>query len=157
MNIHQWAIKHHVSMIALQELLYMFGAIDNSFAPRPSDRSESAVQASRRIAASKRGARLWRNNVGAGYMEDGSFVRFGLMNDSEKMNKVIKSPDLVGIQPVLITAEMVGQFIGQFYAEECKPENWRFTGTDHENAQLAAIQLIVSLGGDAKFVNKVED
>lgn len=104
-----------------------------------------------RIEAGRKNIRLWRNNVGAGYMKDGSFIRFGLANESEKMNKLIKSSDLIGVRPVVITQEMVGLTIGQFVAREVKKSGWSYKATEREQAQLRYIQLINSLGGDAAF------
>lgn len=153
--LNQWAVRNNIPLQALHELFVLMGAAD-----RPPGTvlqqagSEAAVQAELRLNASKIGGRLWRNNRGAGYMADGSFVRWGLANDSKALNDVIKSHDLIGIKPVLITPEMVGTTIGQFWSREAKPANWRFTGTAHEEAQLAWTTLIVSLGGDAAFANR---
>ena len=106
-----------------------------------------------RLEAGRKNIRLWRNNVGAGYMKDGSFIRFGLANESKQMNQLIKSSDLIGIRPVLITQEMVGLTIGQFVAREIKKSDWKYTATEREQAQLRWINLINSLGGDACFTN----
>lgn len=153
--LNQWAIRHRVPPVALQELLAMMGAAEVGPADNcDQEGSESAVQAAQRLYESKRGGRLWRNNVGAGELENGCFIRWGLCNESKAMNKRIKSSDLIGLRPVLITHDMVGTVIGQFLARETKPEAWRYTGTEHEAAQLAFIELVNKLGGDAKFVNR---
>ena len=152
--LNQWAIRHGIDVHALNELRQMMGVADmNSTPPNQPPSSEAAVQAELRLNASKAGGRLWRNNRGAGYMQDGIFIRWGLANDSTAMNDVIKSHDLIGIKPVTITLAMVGTVIGQFWSREAKPAGWRYTGTPHEEAQLAWVYLIVSLGGDAKFSN----
>lgn len=150
----QWAIRHNVSHAALQELHALFRSVDT--APPVADhkpRSEAAVSAGVVRKASAAGGRLFRNNVGAGKTEEGSFVRWGLANVSKQMNKVIKSADWIGIHPVLITPAHVGHIIGQFDSAECKPEDWTYTGTPREVAQLAWARLIVSFGGRARFIN----
>jgi hypothetical protein len=112
---------------------------------------EGEAQNRVRLAASKLGARLWRNNVGAGKLDNGSFIRWGLANDSSAMNETLKSGDLIGIRPVLITAEHIGCIFGQFVSREVKRPGWRYCGTDRERAQKAWIDLVRSLGGDADF------
>lgn len=113
--------------------------------------SESGVLSDIRLEASQRGCRLWRNNVGATYTQSGQFMRFGLANDSAALNRAIKSADLIGIRPVLITSEDVGRVIGQFLSREVKHPGWKYTATERERAQLAWAELINSLGGDACF------
>lgn len=157
MNLEQWAIRHGVSMTALHELRQLFGIEQKPEAGSGANGSEARVQSELRLNASKRGARLWRNNSGAGYMQDGSFVRWGLMNDSKAANKQLKSPDLIGVKPVLIEPSMCGQIIGQFVARECKPEGWQYTGTSREQAQYNAIVLLTALGADARFANSGDD
>lgn len=152
MNIHDWAKRHNIPNVALHELLHDVGAIQNV----TSELSESAIQTNIRLEASRLGVRLWRNNVGAGKVVsdngDSSFVRWGLANESTQMNKVVKSSDLIGIRPVMITPAHVGTVIGQFVSREVKHGKWRYTGTDREVAQLNWINLINSMGGDGKFV-----
>lgn len=115
-------------------------------------KSETAIQNEIRLEASEKGGRLWRNNVGATYTKDGDFLRYGLANDSSAINKQIKSADLIGIRPILITADMVGLTIGQFVSREVKAASWRYTGNERDRAQLAWAELILSLGGDACIV-----
>jgi len=112
---------------------------------------EIDAQAEVRLLASKDGARLWRNNVGAGVLQGGTFVRWGLANESVAMNKALKSADLIGIRPVLITQEHVGRVLGVFVSREVKRPGWRYSGTEREAAQAAWRDLINHLGGDAAF------
>jgi hypothetical protein len=118
----------------------------------PGTTAEAQVQALVRLEASKVGARLWRNNVGAATMDNGTFVRFGLANDSPTVNSKLKSADLIGIRPVLITQGHVGRTIGQFLSREVKKPGWKYTGNEREKAQLHWAELIVSLGGDAAII-----
>lgn len=116
-------------------------------------KSEAAIQSQVRVNACKQGARLWRNNVGAFVADNGALVRYGLANESKQVNKVFKSSDLIGIKPVLITKEHVGQTIGQFVAIETKDGGWIYRGTEREQAQLNFIEFIRKLGGRAEFNN----
>lgn len=116
--------------------------------------SEAGIQATIRLEASRKGLRLFRNNVGAfENPQTGRWVRYGLANDSKQMNQQIKSSDLIGIRPVVIEQGHVGQTIGQFVAREVKEGGWRWSGTKREQAQLRFLQLIASFGGDACFAN----
>ena len=72
------------------------------------------------------GARLWRNNSGVLNDVNGRPVRFGLANDSRALNEQIKSPDLVGWMPKLITPDMVGDVVAVFLSPEIKRDGWRF-------------------------------
>lgn len=154
-----WALQWHVGPAALADLAARLGALDRVAAAdgamQPVPASEAAVQNLVRVEASQKGARLWRNNVGAGYSEDGQFMRWGLANDSAAVNRVLKSSDLVGIRPRVIQPGDVGSLIGQFLCREVKAGAWRYRGTDREVAQLAWIKLVQSLGGDAAFCTGV--
>lgn len=101
--------------------------------------------------------RLWRNNVGAFYHKK-TLIRYGLANESKKLNEKLKSADLIGIRPILITEEHVGKIIGQFVSCEIKSPNVRLK---NDNARLQAqknwMDLINSLGGDAKIINNIEE
>lgn len=151
MNLNEWAVAWGVPFAAVEDLRRRMGLDDAPPPPEVAGKSEAAVQASLRLAAAKAGGRLWRNNVGAGYMDDGTFLRFGLANDSAAVNKVCKSADLIGIKPVVVTPAHVGTTLGQFWSREVKAPGWRYTGTDREKGQLAWANLILSLGGDAGF------
>jgi len=119
-----------------------------------SEMSESGVQSRVRLEAAQKGVYLWRNNVGAGKLaEGGRFIRFGLANDSAALNKAVKSGDLIGGRPILITQAMVGRRVLQFYSREIKRADWHYTGTLEECAQLQWATLINGLGGDARIVN----
>lgn len=118
------------------------------------EKYESGLVKQIKLEASQKGIRLWRNNVGAVHTDDGRFIRFGLANESKQINSVIKSGDLIGVRPVLITQDLVGCVIGQFISREIKKPGWRYEGTERERAQLAWAQLILSLGGDAGIITQ---
>lgn len=119
--------------------------------------SEQALQVEIQVEASKRGMRLWRNNSGAVTTEDGRHIRFGLGNTSKQLNSQIKSSDLIGITPIIITQEMVGQTVGVFTSIEVKRPGWVYRGQGREVAQQAWIAMVNALGGIGKFVSKLED
>ena len=150
MNLTAWAIRWKIPYPAVDDLRREMGLI-NTDPPAVPGQSESAVQSLVRLEASRLGARLWRNNVGAGYLDNQSFIRWGLANDSERINQQIKSSDLIGIKPVLIGPEHVGQMLGVFLSREVKGAEWQYTGTARERAQLKWLELIASMGGDAAF------
>ena len=108
--------------------------------------SEAAVQAAIRIEAGRLGVYLWRNNSGAYQDERGNFIRYGLANESAKVNRLIKSPDLIGVAPG-----------GLFVAVECKTPGWTRPRNDTEHAQLAFLQIVTNMGGRAGFATSVDD
>jgi hypothetical protein len=155
-NVYYWAIKHHVSIEALNELAAMWGLHGGH--PLPDNvkgTSEAAVQAAVRLEGAQKGVRLYRNNVGVLRDANGRPVRYGLANDSKQLNEVLKSADLIGWRPVLIEPRHVGTTIAQFVSRECKPPLWRYTDTEHERAQLAWAELVTVAGGDAAFCTGV--
>jgi ribulose 1,5-bisphosphate synthetase/thiazole synthase len=112
---------------------------------------EAEVQAAVRLAAAKAGVLMWRNNVGCAQDATGRVIRYGLANDSAQLNAVLKSADLVGIRPVVITEDMVGSVIGQFVSREVKGK-----GTSVHPAQVEWMRVINACGGDAKIVKTAE-
>ena len=150
--VYQWAVRHGVTMQALNELQALFGMHGGHTLPATvKGTSEAAVQSAIRMEAARKGVRLWRNNVGALVDSRGVPVRYGLANDSKQVNEVCKSGDLIGVRPVLIGLQHVGQVIGQFVSRECKRPGWRYVGDNHEVAQLNWAQLVTAAGGDAAF------
>lgn len=153
MNLSEWATRWRIPAAALADLRDRMLGLDGGCPAPVAGVSEAAVQATVRIEASRAGMRTWRNNVGAFTdPESGSHIRYGLANDSASVNRVIKSADLIGIRPRVIQPGDVGHLIGQFVSYECKRPGWKYAGTDREVAQTAWATLILSLGGDARFI-----
>ena len=73
--------------------------------------AETAIQNALRIAASRLGWRLFRNNVGAFWTG----------------SEAVRMADLIGWRPVTITPDMVGQTIAQFVSVEAKTRTGRPT------------------------------
>lgn len=155
MDMHVWAEKWGIPKEALEELQGAMNALPRSKSPG-AEISESVVQSRVRLAAARQGWPLWRNNVGVLKDEKGRPVRYGLANESAKVNRDLKSHDLIGIRPVEITSDMVGGHIGQFVSLEVKKPGWNYTGTPREKAQLKWAQVVWANGGDARFITGEE-
>ena len=123
----------------------------------PAEGSEEAAQQLCRLEAPKLGMRLWRNNVGACRDENDRLIRYGLANESARMNKAIKSHDLIGITQHLVRPEDVGRVLGIFTSVEVKRPGWHYTGTEREVAQKAWANVVQTMGGRATFATGVQD
>ena len=132
------------------------------------NQTEAAIQQDIRLIASRLGANLWRNNSGAVTTNDGRHIRFGLGNDSKNINDEFKSPDLIGITPVMITPQHVGRIVGIYTEIEAKHGGWVYNVRDlpkselnererHELAQWKHLNLVQSKGGFATFATSIED
>lgn len=151
----QWALRHSVPHVALAELVQMMTQDDPLRVEVMKPGTEAWVQSQVRLEAAQKGVKLMRNNVGACQDKSGRLIRYGLMNDSKQMNERIKSADLVGIRPVLITPSHVGHTIGQFVSREIKTPGWSYSGTGREAAQMRWHEYITGLGGDSCFTDRV--
>jgi hypothetical protein len=158
----QWAARHPKASAELQLLLHAVA----HFQPEGAQHnSEAYAQQQVRMQIAKQGGMTWRNNVGAYktkeqhrcprcqfcFKVEQAPIRWGLCNDSAKLNTKIKSSDLIGIVPRFITPEMAGTTIGQFLAVETKKPGWKFSGNKHETAQLLWLELIAGKGGLSMF------
>lgn len=155
MRFDEWAIRWNLPAQALTEL----ASIEYDLVSEQTYQSgsEQGVQARCMLEASKRGGRLWRNNVGVLLDSRGVPVRYGLANTSKRVNENFKSADLIGIRPITIGPEWVGYTIGQFVSLECKKPNWTYTGKGRETAQMNWAQLVRGLGGHAGFVTNTDE
>lgn len=153
-TLHQWATRWGIGLEAFRDLQMVLGAYTPPL-PREAEgygKSEAWAQSVVRLEASRKGVKLFRNNVGALMPKDSKrLVRFGLANESEQINDVIKSGDLIGWRPIVIQPQHVGYKIAQFTSREIKEPGWQYTGADREPAQLAWASLVVADGGDACF------
>lgn len=138
-------------MDALGDLMMEMGIHPTIKVANPDLVSEAGVTKVERLNIAREGGLIWRNNVGAMNDGQGRVVRYGLANESKTMNRRVKSSDLIGLKPVLITEGMVGYIIGQFVARECKRPKWAYSGTPREKAQKCFIELVLAKGGDACF------
>lgn len=125
--------------------------------------SETELQQQIRLHLARQGSPVLRNNSGASKDMNGRLIRFGLGNDSAKINKNFKSADLIGIRPVMITPEMVGKVMGQFLAVEVKHPGWKFPKPTNKaefarcNAQKNFLDWVNRHGGYGVFAQDVAD
>lgn len=114
-----------------------------------------------RLRASEMGLTLFRNNTGAFSDETGRLVRFGLGNESKRLQESCRFGDYIGFYEMQITKEMVGKTVAVFANIEVKPEGKIPTTlkraqkheTSREAGQLRAIKLIRNKGGMAWFAS----
>lgn len=152
MKLYAWAARWSIPMAAIAELQVIYGTDgtpgDDEFAGK---KSEAFALSQVVLEGARKGVRLFRNNVGVLEDRNGRPVRYGLANQSKEVNETIKSGDLIGIRPVLITQALVGATIGQFVSREIKEPGWHYAETEREIAQLRWAEMICALGGDAAF------
>lgn len=163
MTLAEWAGRWGIPPQAIAELAGIPAVQPVPFDDPP--HSESHVQAKVRLEAARKRVHLWRNNSGAGSVVNPkelcprcqplarTFIRWGLGNDSAKLNEVVKSADLIGWRPRLITSNDIGNTIAQFVSRECKRTGWKFSNTPAEAAQLRWHTMILAAGGDSAIVN----
>lgn len=106
--------------------------------------SESAIQQHIRLALSRAGSVMHRNNVGAYRDETGRVIRYGVGHPG--------GSDLIGWTPVLITPDMVGSTLAVFTAIEVKTPTGR--PTQH---QLNFITQVLRGGGLAGIARSPND
>lgn len=153
MILDTWAKKWNCPQDALDDLKEMIGVYRNDINMRiPADDNEATIQAAARIKAAESGRIMWRNNSGALYDKYGRLVRYGLANDSGEVNKKTKSSDLIGITPIRIGIDHIGQTLGMFTAWECKKAGWQYKGTSREKAQLNFLNIVIAHGGEGRFI-----
>ncbi len=159
MTYNEWARRHPQAAAELAQITGQQPTTGHTCG------DESYAQPQARFAISRAGGMSWRNNVGATPAKIGTHcprcsfhyeiaqrpVRYGLANDSHKLNDAIKSSDLIGIMPRLITSDMIDTVVGQFVAIECKRPGWLYTGKGRESAQQAYLALVSAKGGLAQF------
>ncbi len=105
--------------------------------------SETAILQAVRLALSRAGVVIFRNQVGALRDADDRVVRFGLCPGSS---------DLIGWRSVTITPEMVGQRVAVFTACEVKTPTGR---TRPEQTHFLA--TVRDAGGIAMLVRSAEE
>lgn len=149
MNLLDWAQRHHVSPEAVRELcesaIYLAEAGNHD--------SEARVQSEIRRDAARLGKYLFRNNRGAGQLKNGSFVRWGLANDSKQFGDEIKSADLIGWERIEITPQLVGTHVARFLSVEAKRRDWKFSGSLEDIAQAKWAAIVNAQGGRAIITN----
>lgn len=161
MTLLEWVAKWHIPPEALKELVTTCVHLG----PYEGDELktlESEVQRELRLEAARQGKYLFRNNRGAGRMESGNYVRYGLANDSKKLGDEVKSGDLIGVETIFVSMEMVldaisqglpGYKVGRFLSVEVKRPSWKWSGTAEELAQLSWAVRVSAWGGRALITN----
>ncbi len=114
--------------------------------------SENILQKHLMLTCSKLGVRIFRNNVGQTIYKDKfgkkRIVRYGLAKGSG---------DLIGIKPITITPDMVGQTIGQFVSIEVKQPHKKNNTTTEQKAWRDMVNTQGGLAVIAWDIQQLED
>ncbi|QZI87827.1 hypothetical protein SIPHO054v2_p0026 [Vibrio phage 103E44.1] len=115
-----------------------------------------------RARASEWNMKMFRNNSGMLPNPDtGIPVRFGLGNESAKLNKELKSGDLVGFSEITVTPEMVGKKMAVFTNIEVKSLGFVikdvYNKNSREYAQNEFNKLVTNANGIAGFASSAQD
>ena len=154
MIFNQWAAKHPQAAADLQSML---GAVPWPANELTDGKSEAWAQQQVRLRVAHAGGLAWRNNVGATPAkckhcgEKQQPIRYGLANDSARLNESIKSSDVIAAIPRVIRPQDVGATIAQFGSIEVKHPGWTYTGRGQEEGQAKWLTLVQRLGGFATF------
>lgn len=150
----EWAERFNIGPDALFSL-YQILTIplwDSNLAPYDKMPEKHVQDMIRCVSGAHEHAYLWRNNVGATQTPDGRMIRYGLCNESKKLNQRFKSSDLIGGTPVTVTADMVGKRVMIFTAVEVKKADWKpGSDTQRERGQLRFINAVRAAGGFGFF------
>lgn len=138
-----WVRRWNIPELAVRELMQILAHVALAPASSPTKGSEAQVIQELRTLAPRHNGYLWRNNSGALMDDRGNMVRYGLANDSTRLNKVFKSPDLIGFTII--------NNLAIFTAIEAKRPGWQRPVTERENAQAAFLKLVHAGGGIALF------
>lgn len=96
-----------------------------------------------RLKASDLGAVLWRNNQGAYKDAKGYYIKYGVCNPG--------GADLIGLMPVVVTEEMVGQLLGVFVGVEIKAPDGKVT------PEQANFMTLVNKNGGIGFIARSKE
>jgi hypothetical protein len=118
--------------------------------------SEKAIQNAVLLAASHAGFTLWRNNTGQTWAGEATRLKDGsvLIRNPRPLHVGLckGSADLIGLRPVVVTAEMLGQTLAQFTAIEVKTPQGKLS-----EPQARFLAFIESSGGLALVARSARD
>lgn len=116
------------------------------------------VQQEVRLKLAKQGGRYrFRNNNGAFKDATGRMVRYGLGNDSKRVNEKFKTGDLIGWDEVVITADMVGKTVAIFASDEIKRSDWKPSNSDRDVAQANWRDFVNKHGGRGRILTDADE
>ncbi len=138
-----WVKRWNIPDQAVSELMQILAQVTLLPALTAPKGSEARVVQELRVSAPHHQGHLWRNNNGALRDERGNMIRYGLANESTRLNKVFKSSDLIGFTRI--------HDVAIFTAIEAKRPGWKAPTNERETAQAAFLKLVHAGGGIALF------